>query len=210
MLGDTASRRPVAGLELARLVGSSRETKNCMASFDSGGQEPVLLEGATARMDRLRAEFARRPGVLHFATHVIAGRDDPRAGYIALGLHPGGTMELLGSSSIRHLQVHPLLVVMSGCHSGRGRISPGEGLMGLSRSWLQAGAANVAATLWPTLDRSGELLSSMYQHLGGYGERDFQRSAHRALRLAQVDMLRSGGWRAQPSYWGAYFLVSRN
>jgi CHAT domain-containing protein len=207
---DPASRGPVAGFELARLVGSSKETRNCMASFNSGGQEPALLEGATARMDRLRAEFAKRPGVLHFATHVIAGKDNPRAGYIAMGLHPGGTMELLGSLSISHLRVHPLLVVMSGCHSGRGRISSGEGLMGLSRSWLQAGAANVAATLWPTPDRSGELLSSMYKHLGGYGDVDFQQSAHRALRLAQVDMIRSGGWRAKPSYWGAYFLVSRN
>ena len=99
---------------------------------------------------------------------------------------------------------------MSGCSSGSGEILPGEGIRGLTRAWLRAGAHNVAATLWPTPDHSGELLQSFYRHLGSVTEEGFSEAPEKALRLAQIDMLRSRTWRSRPGYWAAYFVVSRN
>ena len=79
---------------------------------------------------------------------------------------------------------------------------PGEGIAGLGRAWLLAGAGSVAATLWPIDDDSGELFQVFYRALG-------PESPEEALRKAQLAMLHSGTWRAQPRYWGAYFVMGR-
>jgi len=201
---------PSPRVQLARLAGSSREAVECAREFGSGGRKAILLDGSRASLSQLRSIFSETPGVLHFATHVVAGPDDPLAGYLALSLRPGGEMELMGASEISRLRLHPQLVVMSGCHSGRGDVLSGEGLIGLSRAWLQSGAANVTATLWPARDGSGELLRSLYRQLGGYGETGFSTPPHEALRLAQLEMLRAGDWRSRPEHWAAYFLMTRN
>jgi CHAT domain-containing protein len=95
------------------------------------------------------------------------------------------------------------LVVLSGCHSAAGAALPGTGLLGLTRAWLIAGAKSVLASHWATLDEEGDLFHAFYGTLSRQGHLD----APQALRAAQLEMLRSGGWRAQPRYWGAYFVV---
>ena len=84
---------------------------------------------------------------------------------------------------------------------------PGEGLMGLTRAWLAAGARAVIARRWPVRDNSGELFETLYSSLGARQERG---SFGRALQQAQIARLRSGGWQASPSYWSAYFCFERN
>ena len=80
---------------------------------------------------------------------------------------------------------------------------PGAGLLGLTRAWLTAGARGVVASNWATPDETGALFSALYRNLSG------QRTSSpaSALRAAQVEMIRSGGWQSKPSYWGAYFVV---
>ena len=95
------------------------------------------------------------------------------------------------------------LVVLSGCHSAEGAQLPGTGLLGLTRAWLMAGARSVIGSNWATPDESGALFGALYRNLSGDGGD----SAASALRAAQLEMISSGGWRAKPSYWGAYFVV---
>jgi CHAT domain-containing protein len=76
-------------------------------------------------------------------------------------------------------------------------------LLGLTRAWLMAGAHSVIASNWATPDESGALFGALYRNLSeGTG-----RSPATALRAAQLEMIRSGGWRAKPAYWGAYFVI---
>ena len=95
------------------------------------------------------------------------------------------------------------LVVLSGCHSAEGAQLPGTGLLGLTRAWLMAGAESVIGSNWAMPDESGALFGALYRNLSG--ERGG--SPATALRAAQMEMIRSGGWRARPGYWGAYFVV---
>jgi CHAT domain-containing protein len=95
------------------------------------------------------------------------------------------------------------LVVLSGCHSAAGAQLPGTGLLGLTRAWLMAGAHSVIGSNWATPDESGALFGALYRNLSG----ERRGSPATALRAAQLEMIRSGGWRAKPSYWGAYFVV---
>ena len=86
---------------------------------------------------------------------------------------------------------------------------PGEGIPGLSRAWLAAGARTVAASLWPTPDDTGQLFRAFYSNLressgAGVGVR-----TARALRQAQLNMLQSSSWRSQPRYWAAFFITGK-
>lgn len=195
---------------IARLAGSAREMEACARLFGGNGANPILLSGRSATLSRLEENLARQPAAIHFATHVVPSPENPSTSCIALSLRPDGGPDLLGPESVSALRVRSGLVVMSGCSSSTGDVLPGEGLLGLSRGWLRAGAGSVAGTLWPVPDDSGELLLAFYRHLGGAGSIGPSQAPHQALRLAQLEMLPAPDWRSRPAYWAAYLLYSRN
>jgi tetratricopeptide (TPR) repeat protein len=192
-----ASKPP---LMLPRLVGSGLELDACARSWRG---ERVLLKGAYASRDGLAEQLRRNPAVVHLATHVLESSERPSYGLIALSLTPRRESELLPPYEIAGWRTNAGLVVLSGCHSAAGAQLPGTGLLGLTRAWLMAGAHSVIGSNWATPDESGALFGALYRNLSG----ERRGSPAAALRAAQLEMIRSGGWRARPSYWGAYFVV---
>lgn len=193
-------RLPAPVPQLPRLAASEQEVQHSAEAWSSNPADRVLLFGNRATNEALAGALNRRPSVIHLATHVLRSTLLPDEEMIALGLGNGHTAQFLDSAAIRRLQVPGALVVLSGCSTGAGEILRGAGLMGLTRAWLLAGARGVIASHWPTPDDSGEFFVSFYRHLRA-APGDFAS----ALRHAQLEMLRSGSWRSQPSYWAAYF-----
>jgi CHAT domain-containing protein/predicted negative regulator of RcsB-dependent stress response len=198
-----------ASLPLPRLPGSASELDSCARAW---GGPSTLLEGARAARPELGAALDRDPEIIHFATHFLessapqSDRDGAAGGaygLIALSLTLGGETELLTPVEIAHWKTRAELVVLSGCHSDAGRVLPGAGLLGLTRAWLTAGAHSVAGSRWDTPDESGALFAALYRELRSQLTPD----PALALASAQREMVRSGGWRARPRYWGAYFMV---
>jgi CHAT domain-containing protein len=187
-------------LMLPRLVGSGAELDACARNWHG---ERVLLKGAAASRDSLTQQLRRNPAVVHLATHVLESSERPSYGLIALSLTPRRESELLPPYEIAGWRTNAGLVVLSGCHSAEGTRLPGTGLLGLTRAWLMAGARSVISSNWATRDESGALFGALYRNLSG----DRANSPAAALRAAQLEMIRSGDWRAKPSYWGAYFVV---
>jgi CHAT domain-containing protein/Tfp pilus assembly protein PilF len=210
VLGRLWRPRMARGVEMARLAGSAREIERAAASYRAGGAPPILLAGPQASVRAFQEALEWEPSVLHLATHVIPSADNPAVGQIAMSLGPEGAPELLGMDDISALRARPQLVVMTGCSSGAGELLAGEGLWGLTRAWLRAGARCVTVTFWPVADHSGELLQAFYRQLGGAGPGGFAVRPERALQLAQKEMIRSGNWRSRPAHWAAFFVVSRN
>ena len=92
-------------------------------------------------------------------------------------------------------------MVLSACQTALGGEIKGEGLIGLTRGFLYAGAPRVVATLWEIDDRTtAEVMKHFYQSMLGQGERPAA-----ALRAAQVSMWRTKGWES-PHYWAAFTL----
>jgi hypothetical protein len=74
----------------------------------------------------------------------------------------------------------------------------------LTRAWLATGPGNVISSRWAVPDDSGERFSALRHKLGPGGLPPAE-----ALRAAQLEMVHSGGWRARPQFWGAYFAMGK-
>jgi len=205
--------------QLPRLAASQEEVRSASFAWSASNgakqqneARSVLLIGLDANLRSLNAALAERPSIVHFAAHVIPNPKALDRVYIALSLASDGAPELLSTSDVAHLKLDDSLVVLSGCDSARGSALPGSGLIGLVRAWLMSGAAAVIASLWPTPDDRGVIFSSFYTELRketGLQGHSPVRSAAEALRRAQLEMLRTNSWRAQPKYWATYLITGR-
>jgi CHAT domain-containing protein len=91
------------------------------------------------------------------------------------------------------------LVVLSACQTGLGKEVRGEGLMGLTRAFLYAGAPRVIVSLWNVNDRAtADLMAAFYRRM----LREHKRPSA-ALREAQLEMRKQKQWES-PYYWAAF------
>jgi CHAT domain-containing protein len=93
------------------------------------------------------------------------------------------------------------LVVLSACETGLGKEISGEGLVGLTRGFMYAGASRVVASLWKVDDvATSELMAEFYKGMLLHGL-----APAAALRQAQLEMQKRKRW-ADPYYWAAFTL----
>jgi CHAT domain-containing protein len=108
---------------------------------------------------------------------------------------------LLTAAEILNLRLTSKLVVLSACDTGRGKIT-GDGVIGLSRSFLAAGAASVLVSLWAIPDTfTAELMETFYQQL--------QSNPDEALALQQA-MVATKAKHPHPQNWAAFTLIGEN
>ncbi len=186
-------------LHLARLPATKNEVWSARNVWGSGN----VLTGRDAVKDRLFDALTQDPAILHLATHVVASPD--RSGVIVLGIDSAGRPGLLGIREVLAHSIQTSLVVMSGCSSGDAKALPASGLLGLTRAWLGAGATEVLATRWPTLDDNGPFFRDFY----GFLKLNNRQGASEALRQAQLAMAHSTGFRNSPEFWASYFLIGK-
>ncbi len=194
-------------ITLARLAGSDREIRD--AAKMSGMPEPRILVGREASGAMLREALRKTPEILHFAVHVVSPPERPQEAALALSIGDGNMPELLTAEVVAAYRVPGTVVVLSGCSSQQGETLPSAGLIGLSRAWLLAGASAVIVSAWPTPDDSGQFFSAFYGHFQQLKSGSPAKRAAAALRAAQLDMQRSGGYRSSPSFWAAYSIISK-
>src|SRR5687767_15158841 len=95
------------------------------------------------------------------------------------------------------------------CQTGNGRISPGEGLIGMSWAFFVAGARSVVVSQWRVNSHStSQLMKNFYHALTSQIEQDNQNKSQ-ALREASLRLLKDRRYR-HPFYWAGFVLVSSN
>lgn len=193
-------------LELPRLPGSAREIERCLRVWPST-YPAVSIEGPRITRAALARELSPQTFVLHLATHVFQPPTRADSPAILLGLDENGEVKVLTGSDIAVLTPAPALVTLSGCGSGRGRLAPGSGLLGLTRAWLMAGTRSVTASLWPVLDDTGALFEAYYQSLESSKTGAISARAAQALQFAQVQSILEKLDSPRPSQWAAYFVI---
>ncbi|HUO86461.1 MAG TPA: CHAT domain-containing protein [Thermoanaerobaculia bacterium] len=185
------------GARLPSLPGARREAERIAALFPADRVE--LFVGGEARESLLKTPGATAPARrLHIASHGVISVRDARESYVLLAPDPpeDGRLHL---HEVFNLELAAELVVLSGCETGLGPRLEGEGLIGLARGFLYAGARDMVVSLWSVADdATADLMVDFYrQLLAG-------RSPAEALRIAKLDHLDRTG--AVPFAWAPFIV----
>ena len=181
----------------------SREEAESILNLVPPDRSFRALDFAASRQTVLSGELSRYR-IVHLATHGVLDADRPELSGIVLSqVDPQGRPQdgLLRAHELYRLHLPAELVVVSACRSALGREIPGEGLVGLTRGFLYAGARRVLVSLWEVEDRAtAELMRLFYREMLVAG-----RPPAAALRAAQTALRRQPGHEA-PYYWAGFVL----
>ena len=187
---------------LSRLPFSRDEADAIIASAPAG-QGMKAIDFNASRATATGADLGRYR-IVHVATHGLVNTEHPELSGIVLSLvNEHGTPQdgFLRLHEIYNLKWSADLVVLSACQTGIGKEINGEGLVGLTRGFMYAGAERVMASLWSVNDNATAQLMKRFYH--GVFARGLPPAA--ALRAAQVEMWTRKQWRP-PYYWAAFVL----
>jgi CHAT domain-containing protein/predicted negative regulator of RcsB-dependent stress response len=142
--------------------------------------------------------------IVHFATHGFVDYEHPELSGLVFSMvdEKGNPQDgFLRMHDIYNLKLPVDLVVLSACNTGLGREIKGEGLIGLTRGFMYAGARGVVASLWKVDDdATAELMKHFYAAM-------FQKglTPAAALRDAQLALRSRKRWES-PYYWAAFVI----
>src|SRR6266542_3087452 len=186
-----------------RLLSTRREA-GAISALVPERERMQALDFEASRTTALRPELGEYR-IVHFATHGMLNNIHPELSGIVLSLvdKEGQPQDgFLRLQDIYNLKLPAELVVLSACQTGLGKEIKGEGLIGLTRGFMYAGAPRIVASLWKVDDRAtSELMKRFYQ--GMLGPEALRPAG--ALRQAQLSIWKQKQWR-EPYYWAAFVL----
>ncbi|MEM7480691.1 MAG: tetratricopeptide repeat protein [Acidobacteriota bacterium] len=193
-------RSGVGELEFRRLYFSRQEAEKIASLVPQDGLLKALDFSA-------RRELATQGGLadyrrIHLATHGVLNTEVPALSGLVMSLvdENGESQEgFLRLHDIYNLDLSADLVTLSACETALGKHLRGEGMIGLTRGFMYAGAPRVVASLWQVQDRAtATLMENFYRAMLQDGQ-----SPAEALRWAQAVLWRSERW-SSPYYWAPF------
>ena len=198
----TRSARESGVMSLGRLVFTRPEAEAILA-LASKGKTLKALDFDANRSLATSEEMANYR-IIHFATHGLINSQHPGLSGLVLSLvDEQGRMQdgFLRAYDLYNLKLEADLIVLSACQTALGKQIKGEGLVGLVRGFMYAGAPRVVASLWDVKDEAtAELMKRFYQKMLVEGMRPAA-----ALRAAQVSMWKEPRWQAL-YYWAGFMI----
>ncbi|MEG4998190.1 CHAT domain-containing protein [Microcoleus sp. B4-D4] len=181
----------------------TRQEAQIIQSLVAGNSSTQSLDFAANR-DTATSSNLSQYKIIHFATHGFANSNHPELSGIIMSLVDKNGKPLNGFlrlTDIFNLKLAAELVVLSACQTGLGQNIQGEGMVGLTRGFMYAGAKRVIVSLWNVDDEgTAKFMANLYQ---GMLQKGLTPAA--ALRAAQLEMLKQEEWRS-PYYWAAFNL----
>jgi len=187
---------------VGRLVFSRREA-TALTAMVPAADRLVVTDFAATRQWALDAPLDQYR-IVHFATHGLIDARRPALSSLVLSLvdERGAPIDgYLRMSDIYNRRLPVDLVVLSACRTALGADMRGEGLVGLTRGFMYAGARRVVASLWQVDDQAtAQLMTRFYRHMLTGGERPAA-----ALRAAQRELAADPRWSA-PYFWAGFVI----
>ncbi len=206
--GSNAPATPnpaMEGLPLARLNGTRTEAEQIsQLAKTTGGQADVWLD-LDANEENLGTRDVTKYRIIHVATHGLLNAERPQFTGVVLSLVGNKTHDgFVRTDEVFNLRLGSPLVMLSACETGLGKEKRGEGVMGLTRAFMYAGAPTVGVSLWSVADKStADLMTDFYRRLLSTSE---STTSSGALRSAQLAMINGKKYSA-PFYWAPFVLV---
>lgn len=184
---------------LQRLEFSLKEANEIAKVAPPGSRKYV---GYKANRALVTSPLLKQFGFVHFATHGLFNDKNPELSGIVLSMvNERGEPEdgYITLRDIYKLDLPVRLVVLSACETGTGKSVRGEGLIGLTRGFMNAGAKSVVVSLWRVEDEAtAELMQHFYTHM--FGKNKLSPAA--ALRQAKLEMKDQ----YRPYQWAGFVL----
>ena len=204
-VNDVAGAPAQAGRpRLARLLGTRAEAEEIAKIARSGGAQPDVWIDLGASEENVQTRNVTSYRVVHIATHGLLDVERPQFTGVVLSLVGNTSADgFLRTDEIFNLRMGAPLVMLSACETGLGKEKRGEGVIGLTRAFMYAGAPTVGVSLWSVADRStAELMTDFYRRYLGAT----RTPAAASMREAQLAMI-SGKKYSAPFYWAPFVLV---
>jgi CHAT domain-containing protein len=200
---NPASAQP-ATFKLARLAGTRTEAQEIEKLARVAGLTPDLWLDLDASEANVKTRDITKYRLLHVATHGLLDAERPQFTGVVLSLVGNSDTDgFLRTDEIFNLRLGAQLVMLSACETGLGKEKRGEGVIGLTRAFLYAGAPSVGVSLWSVADRStADLMSDFYKRL----LTKQSPTPPAAMRAAQQQMI-AGKRYSAPFYWAPFVLV---
>jgi CHAT domain-containing protein/Tfp pilus assembly protein PilF len=191
LIGNPTAASP----EYASLPYAAAEVRN--VEHRLAKLEQSVYEGQRAQPPVYRTSDPSKYSIIHFAAHAFANRESPLESAIVLS--SSGDSFKLYARDVMNTPLRAELVTVSACRGAGARVYSGEGLVGFTWAFLQAGAKNVIAGLWDVSDSStAQLMDQLYAGI------DAGKSPATALRDAKLSLIHSQNNYRKPYYWGAF------
>lgn len=191
-----------AGIALARLPYTRTEAEAILNLTQA--EDNTKAFGFEANRNLATSDDLSQYRLLHFATHGLANSQNPElSGLVFSLMTPEGKVQngFLRMHELFNLDLPADLVVLSACQTGLGERVRGEGIIGLTRGFMYAGASRVVVSLWNVDDEgTSELMKEFYRYMMQENQTPAQ-----ALRSAQIALWENSQWRS-PYYWAGFTL----
>lgn len=188
------------GLGLINLPGTKQEVQEIEGLFEKNKGSANLFVEAHASKSAVTSDQVAKSNIIHFATHGIVDEMHPERSQICLTTKDGSNGSLY-TGEIYNLKFNADLVVLSACETGLGKLSKGEGIIGLTRAIIYSGARNMVVSLWSVSDAStSQLMIDFYNNLLSGQEYSL------ALANAKRKMITNTQY-GEPYYWAPFVLI---
>jgi CHAT domain-containing protein len=191
-------------LELEPLKYTEQEVESIAKEVGRRGYTYSVLVGEQADEQTLKSQDLSNYDIIHFASHSFPNFSNPSYSGIALTRNHGSTEDdILFGDEIYSLNLNADLVTLSACETGLGKLYNGEGIIGLTRGFLYAGANNLIVSLWKVDDESSAyFMENFYRHYNKTGD------LARSLTHTKNKMIQSAKY-SHPYFWAPFVLIGK-
>lgn len=204
---DILLMAPVKFAQMSDLPASEHEVNQIKALFSKNNKTSQLYLKTDAQEQQIKSPTLKNYHYVHLATHGKVNEKHPELSRVFLTKDSKNDGSLY-FGEIYNLELNARLVALSACETGLGKLSKGEGIIGLSRALLYAGAKSVLVSLWSVADNStSQLMVYFYEYLLA------GKNKYEALRLAKLKLIETGKnyqeKPIEPFYWAPFVLIGK-
>ena len=198
---ETVQPRSQSSSKLSKLPRLFNARRELLAISDLAGNDSAFYVQYNATRDTLLRLDLSQYRILHVVTHGVLDAQRPELSGLVLSLIDANKQPISGFVSLADIYKlrAPELVVLSACYTALGQRQDGEGLVGVTRGFMYAGASGVVASLWQVDDSAtAELMKHFYANILQRGM-----GPAAALRDAQNKIRSQPQW-SSPYYWAGF------
>jgi CHAT domain-containing protein len=203
----------LSGATVTPLPGTEAEVHTIHSMFQAKQLDSKALTHDDANEEFIKNGGLRDHRFIHIATHGFVNEETPELSGVLLAQDPNSHEDgILYAGEIYNINLNADLITLSACETGLGKITKGEGVLGLMRALLYAGSKNVMVSLWKVSDEStAELMADFYksviekEHAEAGAPLGYSKLQEH-LRNAKLTMIHQAKF-AKPYYWSPFILI---